>query len=795
MNEVIKVSIAGINLALNQDTYELLNGYLQKLETKYIGNPDGAEILADIESRIIELILETQEQSRVVSASTIEDIIKRLGYPDSEDTDPAPKGTPPPQPDQNNRSNSVNSKIYRPLRGGKIAGVCAAFSNRYNINVTWIRLLLSLSLILAPYSLIYDYLIYTHQISLQLSISTIILYITLWIAIPKAKSHEVESQMNEGNSDPNSGAQDIFDTPENGRKHYKKLYRSSVGGVIAGVCSGLSTHFRIDVVWIRLVFMLLLVVPFPLLFIVNNANSITLTTTFGSIIFYVILWFSMPKLKAHQQSQYSDQNTQPPHSEAGDAQTYSNPTSTIKVFPKRLYRSAKGGVVGGVCSGLSNYFNIHVAWIRLAYLAILAPLMFISFMMMTHNSSKGGVFVSLLLIGCVILLYAVLWIVVPMAKSARHKLEMNGESVTAHSIGRQISSDANEIDSQSKESGLASIFAEMLKFVGKVIMKLLKVIFIAATLAISLPLMVFIVVIVTLIIMSLWGILTFTLPFTLLILPQFIISSPHTFISALGSNLDMWFFFTTLIIPLSATFVALITLIGGWKRAIAWSLSIMIIIWIAMGSYMTYTIASDIDDRSIEKNITRYWDSNNRGVTQPCANKWLKANLGHEGYYIKYTKTKDSTIYERGVISMRSEAGSLYRGDTTVNAKITTKYNDTEYEHSVEIDKMDNTVIELTKTSHQSGNYTLCKILFTLSILATLWFLVVYLRGKKRYFILSMTIMIALWLISCTCLIKYLYFTSEVNISHSKLTTTKSMVGDSIKIDTIANYTHIVDIN
>jgi phage shock protein C len=39
-------------------------------------------------------------------------------------------------------------------------------------------------------------------------------------------------------------------------KSYRKLYRSRVDKVIAGICGGLAEYFRIDSTWIRLIFIL-----------------------------------------------------------------------------------------------------------------------------------------------------------------------------------------------------------------------------------------------------------------------------------------------------------------------------------------------------------------------------------------------------------------------------------------------------------------------------------------------------------------------------------------------------------
>lgn len=56
----------------------------------------------------------------------------------------------------------------------------------------------------------------------------------------------------------------------------KKLYRSS-SGIIGGVCEGLGNYFNIDGTLIKILFIILLFTPFPI------------------ILTYLLLWISIPK--------------------------------------------------------------------------------------------------------------------------------------------------------------------------------------------------------------------------------------------------------------------------------------------------------------------------------------------------------------------------------------------------------------------------------------------------------------------------------------------------------------------
>lgn len=85
---------------------------------------------------------------------------------------------------------------------------------------------------------------------------------------------------------------------------------------------------------------------------------------------------------------------------------------------KRLMRDKDNAFFGGVCSGIAAYAGINVFWTRL--LAII--LLFASF-------------------GTAIVIYIVLWVAMPAAKTTTEKLQMRGEPVTLAALKSHASSD------------------------------------------------------------------------------------------------------------------------------------------------------------------------------------------------------------------------------------------------------------------------------------------------------------------------------------------------------------------
>ena len=79
---------------------------------------------------------------------------------------------------------------------------------------------------------------------------------------------------------------------------------------------------------------------------------------------------------------------------------------------KRLFRDPDNTIIGGVCSGLAAYINCDPVLIRV--LAV------VTFFMGTAS----------------FWIYIILWIAVPMARTAAEKLEMRGLPVTAENLRR-----------------------------------------------------------------------------------------------------------------------------------------------------------------------------------------------------------------------------------------------------------------------------------------------------------------------------------------------------------------------
>jgi len=131
-------------------------------------------------------------------------------------------------------------------------------------------------------------------------------------------------------------------------------------------------------------------------------------------------------------------------------------------IPKKLYRDPDHKVLGGVSGGLAHYFNIDVVWVRLIWvLLVLAGL------------------------GSGIIVYIVLWAILPEAKSTSEKLAMKGISANIENIERKVKKKFEEVSDKINQAdfkktgesvkegvksgieGLGDVIAGLVRFVVK----------------------------------------------------------------------------------------------------------------------------------------------------------------------------------------------------------------------------------------------------------------------------------------------------------------------------------------
>jgi phage shock protein PspC (stress-responsive transcriptional regulator) len=113
-------------------------------------------------------------------------------------------------------------------------------------------------------------------------------------------------------------------------------------------------------------------------------------------------------------------------SESDTKEQYYNTNETTK---KRLYRDGDSKVLGGVCSGVAHYFGVDTVWLRIALL------------LMFFFAGTG------------FLLYIILWIAIPEAKTTAERLEMKGERADINNISKAVKEEAEQLKKRMEKYG------------------------------------------------------------------------------------------------------------------------------------------------------------------------------------------------------------------------------------------------------------------------------------------------------------------------------------------------------
>lgn len=169
MKEVEKVSIGGYAFTLEKDAAAEAAKYLSDLESHYLGQQGGKEIMEGIEERMAELLLDKCGTTGVASLADIRAIIDIIGRPEKIEED-----DPEPEP-----AEKVRRKLFRDQDNRQVGGVCAGLAAYFNTDVVWFRLgfaLLTLLCFFAGY--------HTGVWSMTVPV----LYLILWIAMPPART-------------------------------------------------------------------------------------------------------------------------------------------------------------------------------------------------------------------------------------------------------------------------------------------------------------------------------------------------------------------------------------------------------------------------------------------------------------------------------------------------------------------------------------------------------------------------------------------------------------------------------
>ena len=162
MNKTVSISLAGFSFMIEEQAYEKLNKYLQALRNS-LEKDEADEVMYDIEIRIAEIFRENLDKREVVNSDDVEKVIAQLGTPE------AIEGQSEGNVERENPQEKIRKELFRDMKKGKIAGVCAGLAQYVGIDIALMRIAwIVLCICSVGFSLV--------------------AYIILWVAVPEAET-------------------------------------------------------------------------------------------------------------------------------------------------------------------------------------------------------------------------------------------------------------------------------------------------------------------------------------------------------------------------------------------------------------------------------------------------------------------------------------------------------------------------------------------------------------------------------------------------------------------------------
>lgn len=188
MKETTSVSLAGIAFTLDNECYVLLKNYLREREVALRGEANAEQLLAQLETTIAERILSIQSAAMPVSLKVLRPIVDSLGGASSI----------PEQQTMSAPRERLSRRLHRNPDHAILGGVCSGIATYFNISLAVVRILFLIPLFfgsmfslwftppfMAGFSLGFFSPIWAFLCS---PTTIVVLYLILWIAMPKAKT-------------------------------------------------------------------------------------------------------------------------------------------------------------------------------------------------------------------------------------------------------------------------------------------------------------------------------------------------------------------------------------------------------------------------------------------------------------------------------------------------------------------------------------------------------------------------------------------------------------------------------
>jgi phage shock protein PspC (stress-responsive transcriptional regulator) len=225
MKKTISINLNSFMFHIDEDAYQILHVYLDKLAAHFGNNEEGREIIRDIEARISELFAEKLTTAKqVINTADVEEVIAVLGYIDDiidSDEDESSKKEESEPSDK-----KAGKKLFRDDDSKVLAGVCSGLAAYTGVSVVLWRVIFLIFLFI-PGNI------------------SIFAYIILWIAVPVAKTTAQKLEMKGEKVNLENIEKTVKDEYETLKSNLKNMNTGKFSDTIEKIWEAFLSAFRI----------------------------------------------------------------------------------------------------------------------------------------------------------------------------------------------------------------------------------------------------------------------------------------------------------------------------------------------------------------------------------------------------------------------------------------------------------------------------------------------------------------------------------------------------------------------
>ena len=254
MDKTKNISLGGFSFLIEENAYTALSQYLAEVRQHLQHNSDRDEIIFDVEQRMAELLKDRTANREVIMHQDVLYLIEVLGKPEQyvedEETDKATNAAP----EASAKAFSANKPLYRDIDDRKIGGVLSGLAHYFNISPTMLRI--AFTVIFTLFFMIVDWRwLFPFNF---ISWAMLALYILFWIIVPAALTTAQKLEMQGAAVTLDSLAS--YKSSSTTSTEWHKSYSDKI---LWGVIGGLAQYTSVSSTWLRLIYLLLILICIP----------------------------------------------------------------------------------------------------------------------------------------------------------------------------------------------------------------------------------------------------------------------------------------------------------------------------------------------------------------------------------------------------------------------------------------------------------------------------------------------------------------------------------------------------